>query len=151
MKAPRLKESYSSAEMVLKCVLPRKITSKWKLEELGSRETKLIKFVNSSHIISLLHWWLAKKVCHNVLRPAYFGSGRMCETRNEISAEISVVFGEPGFCQRGDGNNHYINGEASFDVVHQADLNHCLWRFSDQTHWLDNFQACGPVKLTRQG
>lgn len=62
---------------VLKCILRRKITSKWKLEELVSLETELIKFVNSSQIISLSHWWLAvegcQKVCHNVLRPVCFG------------------------------------------------------------------------------
>lgn len=79
-------------DCVLKCILQRKITSKWKLEELVSSETELIKFVNSSQIISLSHWWLAadccQKVCHNVLRPVYFGSRHLDARWNERPAEI---------------------------------------------------------------
>lgn len=79
-------ELFFSENRVLKCILWRKITSKWKLEELVSLETELIKFVNSSQIISPSHWWLAvehcQKVCHNVLRPVYFGSRRLDERWN---------------------------------------------------------------------
>lgn len=75
----------------LKCILQRKITSKWKLEELMSLETELIKFVNSSTIISLPHWWLAaeccQKVCHNVLRPVYFGRQGLDDEWNESPGE----------------------------------------------------------------
>lgn len=87
-------ELFFCEDCALKCILWRKITSKWKLEELVSLETELIKFVNSSTIISPSHWWLAvercQKVCHNVLRPVYFGSRRLDEGWNERPAEAPV-------------------------------------------------------------
>lgn len=105
----------------LKCILQRKITSKWKLEELVSLETELIKFVNSSTIISLPHWWLAaeccQKVCHNVLRPVYFGRQGLDEEWNESPGEALVFSAHLDFFfllvkavlqLSGKGDNHLL-------------------------------------------
>lgn len=77
-------------------ILRRKITSKWKLEEPQSLESKLIKFVNSSWIISPSRRRAAvercQKVCQNVLGPGKSGSWKRMKTkaRKDLSFLLHV-------------------------------------------------------------
>lgn len=105
-----------------------KIAFKWKLDALASLETQLIKFMNSYHIASLSHLWVAFELNRAVAvaveakkhnRPEFFG--RWCQQKQEKSpakAKTLQLFQENMTltCQC----RHLI----SFQIIHHAYLNY---------------------------
>lgn len=139
---------------VLKCILRRKITSKWKFEEPVSSETELIKFVNSSQIISPSRRQLTvescQKVCHNVLIAAYWQ--KIFRWEMELRAcRDPCVFSRFGCYKRTPKEERFllINVVTLLDLICFGKLNYFhLVRFGDLVRRVDVFQLYGVVNLT---